>query len=257
LEVKFITPQYSTVLSGEEYYIEYEIVAKDSAGDPIMEEGLATWKINGKTYTQTCTNGIENKFRVDEYLDHNIDKNKIILVVSMPTGGSKNSIVSKTWYVTAVNLRLDWPWTYSEEEYRKDDRFALTFTPYGNVDCTAHIVFDNSFEEGVTYFKEEIPASKTGRSYTTNLMPSLSYGPHTCQIYLEATINGELQETKPIENIVTFTKGSDSTILTVPFKNATVSQYDTVNIPFLVYDPDTEVCKVSLLVNDVPITEEG
>jgi hypothetical protein len=48
LIVNFVTPQYSSTVSNQEYYIEFDIVAKDSAGDFIAEEGLATWKINGK-----------------------------------------------------------------------------------------------------------------------------------------------------------------------------------------------------------------
>ena len=143
LVVNFVTPQYSSTVSNQEYYIEFDIVAKDSAGDFIAEEGLATWKINGKQYTQKVRNG-RNSFRVDEYLDSSIDENKLILVVNMTTGGSSNTIVSKTWYVKAINLVLDWPWTYSEQEYRSGDTFTLKFTPYGNIACQAHISFDGS-----------------------------------------------------------------------------------------------------------------
>lgn len=261
LVINFVTPQYSSTVSNQEYYIEFDIVAKDSAGDFIMEEGLATWKINGKQYTQKVRNG-RNSFRVDEYLDSSIDENKLILVVNMNTGGSTNTIVSKTWYVKAVNLVLDWPWTYSEQEYRSGDTFTLKFIPYGNIACQAHISFDGSYDTGYTYFIEDIPASKTGREYTTspiavNPDKGLGYGVHSCEIWLTAEVNGETHSTEIIRHEITIIKGGTSTILTVPYYGTSATQYDTINIPFLVYDPDTENCNVSFYVNDVRISGDS
>ena len=261
LVVNFVTPQYSSIVSGKEYYIEFDIVAKDSAGDYIAEEGLATWKINGKQYTQKVYNG-RNKFRVDEYLDSSVDQNKVILVVNMTTGGTSNSIVSKTWYVKAINLVLNWPWTYSEQEYRSNDTFTLKFTPYGNIDCQAHISFNGSYEAGYTYFVEDIPASKTGREYTTspiavNPDKGLGYGVHSCEIWLTAEVNGETHSTEIVRHEITIIKDGTSTLLTVPYYGSTATQYDTINIPFLVYDPDSEKCNVSFYVNDEKVSGDS
>ena len=268
LEIKFSskTPQYSSTVTNVPYYIYFDISAKDSAGDTIREEGVATWKINGKQYTQKVKNG-ENYFQVDEYLDYTIDENKLVLVVSMNTGGSQNTVVSKTWYVKAINLKLEWPWTYSEQEYRSGETMQLKFLPYGNIDCKAHISFDGGFDEGKTYFVESISAAKTGREYTTNPIPCggsaedetnyIPYGSHTCDIWLTATVNGEPQTTEPIRREITVTRGGVSTILTVPFYTTVATQYDTVNIPFLVYDPDTDKCNVSFYVNDVRVAGDS
>ena len=253
LSVNFITPQYSSVVAGVDYSIEFEIIAKDSAGDTIREEGVATWKINGKEYTQKVYNG-KNSFKVDEYLDSSVEQNKIILIVNMNTGGSKNTIVSKTWYVTAINLMLEWPWTYSEQEYRKDSTFTLKFYPYGNIDCEAHISIDGGFEKGVNYFVESIPADKTGDEFTTSPMQSFAHGAHSCEIWLTATINGEEHETPAIKHDITFIdEDSVSTILTVPFYSTTATQYDSLSIPFLVYNNNKEKCSVSFYVNDVRV----
>ena len=50
LDIIYITPQNSSTITGVDYYIEFEIKAKDSAGDSIVEAGTATWKINGKEF---------------------------------------------------------------------------------------------------------------------------------------------------------------------------------------------------------------
>jgi len=261
LQINYKTPRDTSTIVGVDYYIEFEIVAKDSAGDDISEEGSATWRINGKEYTQKVKTGI-NKFKVDEYLDSSIDINKLILIVNMNTGGINNSTVSKTWYVKAINLVLDWPWTYSEQEYRSGDNFTLKFTPYGNTDCQAHISFDKGYDLGNTYFIENISSSKTGKEYTTspiNVNPDkgLGYGVHSCEIWLTAEINGETYSTIPIRHEVTIIKGGTSTLLTVPYYNTYANQYDTVNIPFLVYDPDVESCNVSFYVNNIRISGDN
>ena len=101
----------SSTISGVDYYIEFEVIAKDSAGDLVGEEGTASWNIGGKTYTQKVKNG-RNSFKVDEYLDPALDGdgNKIVLMLTMNTGGVNDTTVSKTWYVKAVDLKLNWNW---------------------------------------------------------------------------------------------------------------------------------------------------
>ena len=256
LQINFVTPQYSSTLTGVEYYIDFDIVAKDSAGDEIRDEGLATWKINGKEYTQKAYNG-RNSFRVDEYLDHTIEQNKIILVVNMNTGGSQNSIVSKTWYITAINLDLKWDWQYNESNYIDGDTFTLQFTPYGSVDCTAHIIFDDNYDDK-HYYIRDISARETGSAIYSNSITTdnLGYGAHKCSIHLTAIINGNEYSTTPIVNEVTIIKGGTGPIITVPYYNKTAEQYDTVVIPFLVYSPDSQKTKIVFEVNDIAINND-
>lgn len=251
---------YVTILSGTEHYIEFNITAKDAAGDTLTESGTANWSINGKTYTQRVTTGY-NKFRVDEYLVASDNFNTINLVVYMNTGGLTETPASKTWHIKVVDLRLEWNWNYSKDEYRTGETFTLTFTPYGSVDCKAYISFDNGSTLNKDYFIEDIPSYKTGTAYTTKSMNSLEYGEHTCTIYLETTINPDsanpiTKATEAITHKVTFTNGGSSTILTVPFFQKSATQYDTIKIPFLVYDPDVENCDVSFYVNDTYVTSQ-
>ena len=221
LQVNFVSPQRDSTITGVDYYINFDIIAKDSAGDTILDEGVATWKINGsQQITQKVYNG-RNSFKVDEYLDPSVDENKIVLVVNMNTGGSSNSIISKTWYIKAIDLKLNWEWNYDPVNYIKEDTFALKFIPYGNCDCTAHIVFDGNYAEGITYFTKNIYA--TGQEERFTNIPALEYGTHTCEMYLTAVINGETYETLKTTHELTFIKGGTSTIITVPYYKTVAS----------------------------------
>ena len=252
------TPKKSSTITGVDYYIEFEVIAKDSAGDLVSEEGTASWNIGGKTYTQKVKNG-RNSFKVDEYLDPSLDGdgNKIVLILTMNTGGMTDSVVSKTWYVKAVDLKLKWDWTYNTSNYIDKDTFTLKFIPYGGIDCTAHFIFDNAMIPGETYFTKDVAARDTGKENYSDYIPSLSYGAHTCEMYLTAIVNGEEYKTPSIFNEITFIKDGTSTILTVPYNTNTVTQYDTLNIPFMVYDPEQESCEVLFLVNDIEVSKDN
>ena len=69
---------------------------------------------------------------------------------------------------------------------------------------------------------------------------------------LTAVVNGQVYDQLPaVKNEITFIKDGSSTLLSVPFYTKEATQYDTLNIPFMVYDPDLESCDVSFYVNDI------
>lgn len=252
LVINYVTPKETSTITGVDYYIEFEIVAKDSAGDLVSEEGSATWIINGKNYYQKVVNG-KNSFKIDEYLDPTLDKNKFVLMVTMNTGGVNDTTVSKTWYVKAVDLRLKWDFNYDENSFINRDTFQLSFYPYGGVNCTAHIIFDDLQVPGETYFTKEVSARETGTLVYSDPIPALEYGSHKCEMYLTTKVNDVDYYTPSIFNEITFIKGGNTTILTVPYYEEVATQYDTLKIPFMVYDPDLDSCDVSFYVNDIRV----
>lgn len=259
LAIEFIYPEkgIGSTITGVDYYLEFNIVAKDALGNDMgsREEGVATWLINGNTYTSKVYPG-KNSFKVDQYLDPTQSETKIILSVSMSTGGSENKIANRTFRIKAVDLKLEWDWNYNPVNYISQDTFTLKFIPYGGINCTAHIVFDDTLIPNETYFTKNIASYDTGREIYSNPIPRLSYGVHTCEIYLTAEVNGEEYRTPSISHEITFIGNGSSTILTVPYYNTVATQYDTLNIPFMVYDPDEESCEVVFLVNDIEVSSD-
>lgn len=252
--INFVSPTSAKdqVLAGEAYEIEYEIEAKDSAGDPIYNSGLATWTINNKTYTQEITSG-RQKFSIGDYLKPN-SINTCILTVRMNTGGETDNSQTKIWYIQCIDLKLEWNRAYSVDNFVTDSNFTLQWTPFGGVDCTTHIIIDGKMESGTTYFTKDIAAEDTGKP-TSLTMPSMPYGTYTVEMYL--TSPASKVPTKSIKHEITFIpEGTSSTLLVVPYYEKSASQYDTLNIPFMVYDPDTEKCSVTFLVNNEPISTD-
>jgi hypothetical protein len=76
-------------------------------------------------------------------------------------------------------------------------------------------------------------------------------------MYLETIVNNQPYRTNTISHELTFIKGGTSDIITAPFYEKVVKQYNTVQIPFLAYNPAKEKVLVKFLVNgDIISTEE-
>lgn len=253
------TLQKDQVLAGRPYTIYYEIEAKDAAGDAILAPGVGTWIINGETYTQTVYNG-SNSFSITDYLKPN-EEITCSLTVQMNTGGLKDSFTTKQWFITQVNFKLDWNRTYSYENFinrSTSNTFGIQFKPWGNVECEAHLIFDNDPSAENHLVKTITAEEASGMNFTWNNIPNRSYGAHTAELYLTAMINGNLERTDSVFHEITFYGDDTAPILTVPFYQKTATQYDTLNIPFIAYDPSNAECEVEFYVNDStePIVEK-
>lgn len=248
-KIEYISPSSasdSTLISNP-YTIIYNLVATDNAGDPITNSGTALWKVNGTVVASQNVYPGENKFKIDQYFDPSKDINEINLSVSIDTGGETLSVARKSWSIKAVDLRLDWKPKYGEDNggFNSGNQFVLSWTPYGGIDCATYITFD-----GNKTFKFDIKSYETG-TVITRTFNSLEYGSHTVEMYLKATVAGEDYYTDSIFGEVVFNKSGTGTnvILSVPFYQKKTTQYNTLEIPFVVYDPNNGMAKVNFYVD--------
>jgi hypothetical protein len=152
---------------------------------------------------------------------------------------------------------LEWNYIYSTNNYISGEDFPISWTPKGGVDCVTHINFYNSENVKILSKQINVPANKTNDKNTANFSIKdsegnviFNYGVYTCEIYVTALINGETKTTKTIKNELTFIKDGTTDLLTVPFYQAECRQYDTLKIPFMIYNPNKEKCKVKFYLRD-------
>lgn len=214
LSITLDSLQYDQTIVSKPYDIKYIIEATDSAGDPVYNEGIGTWTINNSTkVTETLYPG-NNSFSINEYLDPSIEGYNIFsLTLSMNTGGEQNTIVNKKWYIKAVDLDLEWERTYSEANIITDEQFTLKWKPYGGVDCTTWVVFDDDPE---TMEAIEISAAQSGTD-VLHTFKSLPYGVHNVKMYLSAEINGITEYSDTIQHELMFARNGSATLLAVPY----------------------------------------
>lgn len=249
--IKPETPANGMTTLEKGYSIKYSLEVYNNAGAPVTNSGRATFIINGVSVDGgIVTHGGVYDFPITEYLSTVKDTNTITLKITLNTGGIVDDIQTYTWTVKCVDLQLVWDWNYSSDNYIKESTFTLNWKVKGGVECITHIMIDDKDDDD-HYFTVPISASQTEASKS---LSALDYGAHKFTMWLTAKVGTEDIESDPVNNILTFIGGSETgPILTVPYFAEKATQYDTLNIPFLVYKPDAEKLKVTFYVDNVEV----
>ena len=241
-------------LYGESCLIRYKFTAVDSAGD-LVGNGQATWSVGGVKKATSIAKQGDNEFDIGPYLSKG--DNNVKLSISVDTGGSRNTITTKSWTVNAITLNVEW--NYDDTTINKiDEPFQVKWIATGNAPYKAYITLDNydTRETGLI--------SQFGNLYTYTIpAETFLHGSHKIDLYLESEVNGKFLKTPTISYEAVFIdqeavdNGSALPVIATSFSQEKMMQYDTVRIPVVIYDPNTQDTFISatLSENDVPIEE--
>lgn len=115
----------------------------------------------------------------------------------------------------------------------------FTYIPNGGTTKIVHFILD-----GVELETQETRVSGRQQSYA---IPAQSHGAHSLEVYFTSTVDGNLVESNHLYyDLICISNGSILPIIAVDFNRSTVSQYETVIIPYSVYDPTSMSATVSL-----------
>ena len=259
LAVQAIGKRNVTILRSDSFSARYKVIVKDAEGNEIGDAVSGVWKVNGQEVARP--NNIlpnkENSFSLDNYLQAGkVNTVSLTVEASLDNGVTFNK-AAMTWNVEVINLDLQWDFVYSTNTYINGDSFSVSWIPKGGIDCQTHLTFYNQSGEVILKEVVDIPASKTNERNTLTLSTKdkqdnliFSYGVYTCEIYVTAVVNDELKSTKTIRNELTFIADGSTDLLTVPFYQTECRQYDTLSIPFMIYNPNKEKCLVKFYIKD-------
>ena len=120
--------------------------------------------------------------------------------------------------------------------------FEYTYTPVGAVE--KHMVFEvDGNSVGTT------TVTTSGRQQT-QVIPGLTHGAHILRVWFTATINGaEVTSNVLTHALVVVDASSNLPIISSPFSATTAVQYETLQIPYTVYTPNSLTSPVVLSVN--------
>lgn len=119
----------------------------------------------------------------------------------------------------------------------------FTYTPIGNILKTVHILMDG----------EEIHSEKTevNNRQLSFEIPAQSHGAHTLEVYLTATIQDIALESERLKySVICIEEGNDTPIIACNMERVEMNQYESVTIPFVVYDPLNNPADITLRVNN-------
>jgi hypothetical protein len=239
LKISYVTisPVITTV--NDKVLIKYNFSGTDSSGD-IVPEGNYTWKIGSKIIASGIATYGENTFDATDFAT--TTSQKFVLTITDDAG----SLTTKSWTVQKVDLRLES--TFSDA-YGYQNDVTFNYTPYGAIQKDIHFILDG----------EELGTVKTSTSGipTSYTIPAQAHGSHLLEVYMTATINNTLIESNHVyKDIMWQDSESDIPIIGCAMQTIDAMQYNTVNIKYMVLDPNTETPKVVWSVGDKVVSEE-
>ena len=210
--------------------VEIKINYSSTDSDGELIDGNYTWKLGSSTIMTGALVQGENTFDMTEYVS--IGTQKFTLTV-VDDGGSVNV---KSWTVQVVDVRLESAFS-DRITYPAGNAVNFTYTPYGSVSKTVHFILDGEELEPVV-----TSASGTLQSYS---LPAQEHGAHLLECYITATVNNIDIETDHIfKDIVWFDDESDVPVIGCIYRydhygKVPSKQYNTTNIVYYVFDPNT------------------
>ena len=238
LKIEYVTKSPFIVTANDKAIIKYNFSGSDSSGDAITE-GTYTWKIGNKVIaTGTAING-ENSFDATNFISTGTQK--LLLTITDDAG----SLVTKSWSVQLVDIRIES--SFNDKLTYPIGAVSFDYTPYGAISKDVHFKVDGEEVNKTTTTSSGIPMAY-------NIQPK-EHGAHLVEVYITAEINGSTVESNHIyKDVIWYDSNSDIPVIGCVSKNITVQQYDTENIVYTVYDPNTESPTVTLYVDNKEVS---
>ena len=240
-----VTDSSTQCVYGDSCPITFVFNAIDSAGD-MVGDGAATWYVgNIKKATSIAHQG-ENTFDIGQYL--NVGSNNVKVSISVDTGGESPTITTKSWTVNAINMYA--VWDYDDTTINESNTVAIRWTPYGDLEKTTHIVIDGDTQNEITSITTR---SGVMQYATINKYP---HGSHMVELYLTATVNRKEIRSESIFHDMIFAESGNSTpIIASSISSNTMTQYNTMRIPVVIYHPGKLTTNATLAVDGVNVAE--
>lgn len=209
-----------------------------------LEDGISTGdgvlniKIGGITKYSTNVKQGDFKINVAPYLSTGSNTVKVNIV---DVYGNNRTI---NYSINVIVLSLTS--TFNADSAYEGD-ITYVYIPKGSVVKTMHFILDGN-EIGTS----EVSVSGRQQSFTIS---SQTHGSHTFEVYFNATIDGELIESNHLYyDLICVENGNTTPIIVSNFKQSSANQYETLSIPYIVYDPKNLTSTAILKANGVIIS---
>jgi hypothetical protein len=157
-----------------------------------------------------------------------------VKIVVLGTNGGQ-SVRAGT--VSTTNMSLSWPYEETTVNHwtTTSTGLQLSWTATGSVDKTTYIKINDSSEP----IAVPMGTGTEGRYRLDYAALGLYHGAHKVEMWVSAMVGGKPVSTPSIfKNIIVARENDYSTIISCGLFNTTLTQYNTVKIPIIIYDAD-------------------
>ena len=201
--------------------------------------GVLTVKVGG--IVKMTSDVTQGEFRVNVAPFLSVGKNTVKLTVSDVYGNSKTI----NFTISVVSLSI-------ESTFSDDIPFSgfitYTYTPKGNVDKNVHFILDD-----VEIGTEIVSVSGRQKTFT---IETQEHGSHFFEVYFDAEIDGQTVESNHLYyDLICLKSGNTTPIISSAFNRTEIAQFETINIPYIVYDPSNPNTGIVLSANEDVVGE--
>lgn len=200
--------------------------------------GTATITVNGIQKAQyEVPQGIVT-IQLDDYIGAGSNKVKITLTDVY----DQSRVLS--FNISVIDLRITSSFSTATP---LEGTIPFSYIPIGEVAKTIYFELDNAIHHTV-----QTSVSNKQLTYT---FPAQSHGAHTLKVYFEAEVNNQTVRSNELYyEFISIETLNDDVIIVSPFNKTSVTQYDSVVIPYTVYDPVNATAEVNLSVNNTVVS---
>ena len=208
---------------------------KGETGD--TGNGTATYYVKGLPVfvDNNLEQGESCSFNIGPYLSSG--ENRVSVTITDSIGTWK----TLSYTINAVSLSISSPFDATK---RYDGQVSFRYTPIGSAGLLKTVYF---LIDGIQIATAQTTYS--GIQYTQTL-PQQLHGAHTLDVYMESFVGGVTIASNRLHYDVIWIDLEDNTpIVASSFTPKTVTQYETINIPYIVYNNTSSVSNVTYSVN--------
>ena len=124
----------------------------------------------------------------------------------------------------------------------------FTYIPTVNASKIVHFVLD-----GKEIGTQEVTTSGRQEMYT---IPKQPHGSHTLEVYFTVNVNEiDVESNRLYYDLICVVDGATTPIIACAYNNTTIEQFETINIPYIVYSPTSLTSAITLSENENVVSE--
>lgn len=151
-----------------------------------------------------------------------------------------------TFTVSLVNLSVASSFD-DTTTYPAGEQVAYTYVPVGAMEKTVHFEVDGTQVATATVLA-------TGRQQTQQL-PAMAHGAHTLRVWFTADVNGTEVSSNVLTHVIAVVaQGNTTPVVAIALDRLTATQYETVQVPYSVFTPNSLTSQVSLEADGEQVT---
>lgn len=209
------------------------------------ENGELTGKCNCIIYRNTVVKNVSSiknneieSIDVKDYLTVGVNN---ITVECSDIYGNKKYL---EYVINVVSLEITS--SFNDSKFITDDTFNFNYNQSGEADKKVHFLLGSGTLFSHTI--QEVPSD--GDRQQIQVLDSLPHGAYPLEVYMTANVGGNEIESNHLYYEVIFKDiNNNRPIISSCYTNTEIVQGDLISIPFIVYDPESPQCEVTLRIS--------